>query len=237
MAKLDFYNAEISKIQEELVQKVGKVAKGLEKLNSTELMRIAKQIDFFEEMERLGYSSLLQKVSDAFDDEVVEVFKGLSSAELAQVPSASVRVLHELKEFELDYLRGSAKQYSIQLKQAMLRGIITGQTNQQIISGITASFGVGKFISSSEASFLLNDAFATFSNASRAKAFEEFPDIKFTYIGPDDNVTRQACQDVLNYVANKGPLTQKEINQLSIVGFYGFSRRGGYNCRHNWVRV
>jgi len=237
LANFDFYSAEISKIQDELVQKVGKLVKGLTKLNNTEVMRIAKQIDFFNEMEKLGYTSLMARVSQEYDDEIVNVFKELSKTELTQVPSASVRVLNELKEFDIDYLTGQARQYATQLKQSMLRGIITGQTNEQIIAGITTSFGVGKFISSSEASFLLNDAFATFSNASRAKAFAEFPDIKFTYIGPDDDVTRQACQSVLDLVAEKGPFTQKEINAITIDGFGGFSRRGGYNCRHNWVRV
>ena len=42
-----------------------------------------------------------------------------------------------------------------------------------------------------ETSFLINDAFSRFSNATRAKAFEEFPEIKFQYIGASDNKTRE----------------------------------------------
>jgi len=130
----------------------------------------------------------------------------------------------------LTYLTGQVRQYSDQLKNAMLRGIITGQTNKQIMESLVAGFGVGNFISSSEASFLINDAFSRFSNLTRAKAFEEFPEIKFQYIGPSDNKTRDVCKRALQ----EPPLTQKEINSL---GYIDFVNRGGYNCRHSWVRV
>jgi len=196
LANLDFYNKEIAKIQEELIEKLDSLVGGLTQLSDTEMMRVAKQIDFFTEMERLGYTTLIGKVGTTYDDEIARVFAELNAKELSVVSSASVNVLRELKEFELSYLTGQAQQYAKQLKNAMLRGIITGQSNKQIIASLTTSFGVGTFISSSEASFLINDAFATFSNSTRAKAFTDFPDIKFKYIGPNDKVTRQACQSV-----------------------------------------
>ena len=41
---------------------------------------------------------------------------------------------------------------------------------------------------------------------------------------------------------NNKPRTQKEIQELQVPPqkdgskHFGFSRRGGYNCRHDWVR-
>ena len=55
LAKLDFYNKEIAKIQQELFDKLDNVVVGLKTLNNTELLQLAKQIDFFAEMEQLGY--------------------------------------------------------------------------------------------------------------------------------------------------------------------------------------
>jgi hypothetical protein len=130
----------------------------------------------------------------------------------------------------MTYLTGQARQYADQLKNAMLRGIITGQTNAQIVSGLATGFGVGTFISSSETSFLIGDAFARFSNTSRAKAFEEFPEVRFQYVGVSDNKTREVCQRALQ----EPPLTRKEIDAL---GYVDFGNRGGYNCRHDWIRV
>ncbi len=200
-------------------------------MSDTELMRLAKQIDFFDEMERLGYGRLLQRVSDAYDNQIASVFAELSRRELARVPAVSIETLRQLRDFEMTYLTGQARQYADQLKNAMLRGIITGQTNAQIVSGLATGFGVGTFISSSETSFLIGDAFARFSNTSRAKAFEEFPEVRFIYSGINDPKTnRDACKRALQ----EPPLTRKEIDALGYVDFGG---RGGYNCRHDWIRV
>ena len=239
MANLDFYNKEIKNIQEQLLVRIGVLVEGLSQLSDAELLQIAKQIDLFEEMERLGYGKLLRKTMDTYDNEIAAIFGELTRRELAQVPAASIDVLRDLRDFELTYLTGQAKQYADQLKTAMLRGIITGQTNEQIIANLTLTFGVGTFISSGEASFLINDAFATFSNASRAKAFADFPDITFKYRGTRDSKTRGSCRWILD---NNKPRTQKEIQALQVPPqkdgskHFGFSRRGGYNCRHDWVR-
>lgn len=241
MANLDFYNKEIANIQEQLLDKLDNLVAGLGQVTDTELMQIAKQIDFFAEMETLGFTKLMNRVGKTFDDEIARVFGELSKRELGKVSVASIETLRELKNFEMTYLTNGVRQYSDQLKTAMLRGIITGETNAQIMAGLQTGFGVGTFISSSETSFLINDAFATFSSATRAKAFEEFPDITFQYIGArKDEKTRDSCKWILN---NNKPRTQKEIKELKVPPrkdgskHISFNRRGGYNCRHRWVRV
>ena len=230
LANLDFYNKEIENIQQQLIDKLDNLVIGLGRVTDTELMQIAKQIDFFAEMEALGFTKLMNRVGKTFDDEIARVFAELSKRELGQVSAASIDALRELKNFEMTYLTNGVRQYSDQLKTAMLRGIITGESNIQIMNNINSTFGVGTYISSSETSFLINDAFSRFSNTSRAKAFEEFPEVKFQYIGTSDNKTREVCQRALQ----EPPLTREEIDAL---GYVDFANRGGYNCRHDWVRV
>jgi len=230
LANLDFYNKEIENIQQQLIDKLDNLVVGLGRVTDTELMQIAKQIDFFAEMEKLGFTKLMNRVGRTFDDEIARVFAELSKRELGQVSAASIDALRELKNFEMTYLTNGVRQYSDQLKTAMLRGIITGESNIQIMNNINSTFGVGTYISSSETSFLINDAFSRFSNTSRAKAFEEFPEVKFQYIGTSDNKTREVCQRALQ----EPPLTREEIDAL---GYVDFANRGGYNCRHDWVRV
>jgi len=230
LANLDFYNKEIENIQQQLIDKLDNLVVGLGRVTDTELMQIAKQIDFFAEMETLGFTKLMNRVGKTFDDEIARVFAELSKRELGKVSAASIDALRELKNFEMTYLTNGVRQYSDQLKTAMLRGIITGENNIQIMNNINSTFGVGTYISSSETSFLINDAFSRFSNTTRAKAFEEFPEIKFQYIGTSDNKTREVCQRALQ----EPPLTREEIDAL---GYVDFANRGGYNCRHDWVRV
>ena len=230
LANLDFYNKEIQNIQQQLIDKLDNLVIGLGKVTDTELMQIAKQIDFFDEMEKLGYGKLMNRVGKTYDDEIARVFAELSKPELRKVSAVSIDALRELKNFEMTYLTNGARQYSDQLKTAMLRGIITGESNIQIMNNINNTFGIGTYISSSETSFLINDAFSRFSNTSRAKAFEQFPEVKFQYIGPSDNKTRDVCQRALQ----EPPLTREEIDSL---GYIDFGNRGGYNCRHDWVRV
>tara|TARA_X000001388_G_scaffold77406_1_gene78080 strand:- start:1872 stop:2582 length:711 start_codon:yes stop_codon:yes gene_type:complete len=235
LAKLDFYNKEIANIQDQLIKKLDNLVVGLSQLSDTELIQVAKQLDFFDEMDKLGYSTLIQKVRSTYANEIADIYAALGD-DLAKVSMANINAVKELIEFELTYLTGGAANYSNQLRTAMLRGIITGESNTQIISNLSSSFGVGTYISSGEASFLINDAFATFSNAARAKAYEDFPDVTFKYVGPKDDKTRDACRQVFKEVAKRGPLTIKEINTLNIPGFEGFARRGGYNCRHDWIK-
>jgi len=230
LANLDFYNKEIENIQQQLIDKLDNLVVGLGRVTDTELMQIAKQIDFFAEMETLGFTKLMNRVGKTFDDEIARVFAELSKRELGKVSAASIDALRELKNFEMTYLTNGVRQYSDQLKTAMLRGIITGENNIQIMNNINSTFGVGTYISSSETSFLINDAFSRFSNTTRAKAFEEFPEVKFQYIGTSDNKTREVCQRALQ----EPPLTREEIDAL---GYVDFANRGGYNCRHDWVRV
>lgn len=237
LAKLDFYNKELANIQGQLIDKLDSLVIGLSRLTDAELIQIAKQINFFTELEALGYTSLLTKVKTTYLDEIAFIFGELNKQQLASITIANVEILKDLAEFELSYLTNSVVSYSDNLKNAMFRSIVTGETNTQVLQNLRNGFGVGKFISSSESSFLINDAFATFSNATRAKVFSEFPDMRFKYVGPKDDKVRPACKEVFKVVAERGPLTIKEINALQIQGFEGFSRRGGYNCRHDWIAV
>ena len=66
MAKLDFYNKEIANIQDQLIKKLDKIVIGLTTLNDTELVQLARQIDFFDEMNRLGYASLIERTRSVY---------------------------------------------------------------------------------------------------------------------------------------------------------------------------
>jgi hypothetical protein len=243
LADLDFYTDELANIQEDLMKKLSGVVGGLSKLSDKELMSIASQIDLFEEMERLGYSDLISKVNNTYDDQIALVFSELSKKELGQVAAVSVTTLEQLKVFEMDYLTGGVKQYANQLKTAMLRALVTGEAIDDIMIKLRVGFGPGTFISTNQIKFLIGDAFARFQHTVRAKAFEQFPNIRFKYVGPTQGNRRHSCLLILRKY--KEPLTREQISNLAKAvppqqdgsRFFGFVDRGGYNCTHDWIRV
>ena len=93
MANLDFYNKEIAKIQQELLNKLDNVVKGLSTLTDTELLQVAQQIDFYSEMEKIGYAGLLSKVSEAYDDEIAMIYAELSNRQLAKISASNVKTI------------------------------------------------------------------------------------------------------------------------------------------------
>jgi len=111
----------------------------------------------------------------------------------------------------------------------------------EILSTMKVDFGPGQFITTNRFKFLVNDAFARFDHVVKAKVYEEFPETKFIYTGPNDGSTRDVCKHILQKF--RKPLTKKEIDELKIPiqkdksQFRGFVDRGGYNCRHDWIKV
>ena len=238
MARTDWYINELKDLQMGLFNKIENIFKVRTQLTDTEVMLLAKEIDFFDQLERMGYNNILIKMQGQYEDEVAMIFRSLGASRMSRIPMDAVRVMDDLIAFEMDYLADSVKVYAKDLKRAMLRGIATGQSDRVIIESMKIQFGAGKGITGREAQSLLGDAFSRFSNSTQAKAFQEFPEQKFIYVGPNDAVTRDACQRVLSGSMSNDGFTAKEINALANGSdFFGFSDRGGYNCRHDWVPI
>ena len=246
MADLDFYAVAIRQIQEDLIKKLEEVIPRLKKLSDTEMINVAQQIDFMTELDELGYGRLLDRMNKAYEDEILRAYRELSRARVA-ISSSSAVLIDQLRSFDMEYLSSGVQEYANDLKVALMRGIITGEATAVIVENLRSNFGPGKRIGSARSVAIVNDTFARFSNANRLKAFESLgDDVKYIYIGPgkEDPNTRDSCVKVLEYVEKNGPLTASEIRDLrNVIGqqkdgsrFFGFSDRGGYNCRHDWIR-
>jgi len=244
MADLDFYAVAIRQIQEDLIKKLEQVIPRLKKLSDTEMINVAQQIDFMTELDELGYGRLLDRMNKAYEDEILRAYRELSRARVA-ISSSSAVLIDQLRGFDMEYLSSGVQEYANDLKVALMRGIITGEATAVIVENLRSNFGPGKRIGSARSVALVNDTFARFSNANRLKAFESLgDDVKFIYIGPRDANTRDSCMAVMDYIDKNGPLTASEIRDLrNVIGqqkdgsrFFGFSDRGGYNCRHDFIR-
>lgn len=232
MAELDFYQKDMEKIQKKLLSKIEKVLAGLVVLDDAALAQAFQQIDFVDDLNRLGFPALLEKVKGSYDKQVVTTVAGLSAAQRNKQRVAAVQAIEVLALLDLSTISSGVTRYANELKTAMFRGLLTGQSSKSIMEGLTATYGVGRALSSKQQVALLNDSFARFSRTTTAKLFEDVPEQKFQYVGPNDEVTRDVCVATLE-MQGEG-MTMAEIEAEAPVSF---ADGGGFNCRHEWVPV
>lgn len=232
MAELDFYQKDMEKIQKKLLSKIEKVLAGLVVLDDAALAQAFQQIDFVDDLNRLGFPALLEKVKGSYDKQVVTTVAGLSAAQRNKQRVTAVQAIEVLAILDLSTISSGVTRYANELKTAMFRGLLTGASSKSIMEGLTATYGVGKALSSKQQVMLLNDSFARFARTTTAKLFEDVPEQKFQYVGPNDEVTRDVCVATLE-MQGEG-MTMAEIEAESPVSF---ADGGGFNCRHEWVPV
>jgi hypothetical protein len=232
MAELDFYQKDMEKIQKKLLSKIEKVLAGLEVLDDAGLAQAFQQIDFVDDLNRLGFPALLEKVKGSYDKKVIKSFDVLTAAQRNKQRVTAVQAIEVLALLDLSTISSGVTRYANELKTAMFRGLLTGASSKSIMEGLTETYGVGRALSSKQQVALLNDSFARFARTTTAKLFEDVPEQKFEYVGPNDTQTRPTCEATL-LMQGEG-MTMAEIEAKAPVSF---ADGGGFNCRHEWVPV
>jgi hypothetical protein len=227
---LDFYQKDMEKIQKKLLNKIEKVLAGLVVLDDAGLAQAFQQIDFVDDLTKLGFPALLAKVKGKYDKNVVKNFDVLTAAQRTKQTVTAVTAIEILAILDLTTISSGVTRYANELKTAMFRGLLTGQSSANIMSGLTETYGVGRALSSKQQVALLNDSFARFARTTTAKLFQDVPEQKYEYVGPDDEVTRDECQTGLA----AGQLTADQIPTETDTTIEG---GGGFNCRHEWIPV
>ena len=232
MADLDFYKKDMEKIQTQLLKKIEKVLGGLTVLDDAGLATAFKQINFVDELNALGFPTLLAKVKGSYDKNAIKTFDLLKATQRTRQVATAVQAVEILSILDLTTISAGVTRYANELKTAMFRGLLTGQSSASIMQGLTETYGVGRALSSKQQVALLQDSFARFTRTTTAKLFEDVPEQKFEYVGPDDEVTRDVCVATLE-MQGEG-MTIAEIEAEAPVSF---ADGGGFNCRHEWIPV
>lgn len=230
MADLDFYKKDMERIQAKLLKKIEKVLAGLSVLDDAGLSIAFKQINFLDDLNDLGFPALLKKVKGVYGKGVSINLNVLTAAQRTKQTVTAVQAIKVLSTLDLTTISAGVTRYANELKTALFRGLLTGQSSSSIMAGLTETYGVGRALSSKQQVMLLQDSFARFSRTTTAKLFEDVPEQKFEYVGPDDEVTRDEC--VTGLVA--GQLTADQIPTITNTTIEG---GGGFNCRHEWIPV
>lgn len=230
---VDTYIADLEAIQRELVMRLRTLIPKLQSLSQTELIEVSRALDFLSEMDTLGYGKALENLYNSFNGEVTKVIAMANAMNIPKISSVNLAQIDFMRDLELNFIKSEAGAYAASLKREMLRGIISGTSARDLSARLIQDFGPEAALTGPQKRVLVNDAFSRLSNASTKQVFADAPQQKFVYIGPDDEVTRPDCQQVLAEQPAEG-WTVDEINGL---GYVDFDSRGGWNCRHDWIPV
>ena len=239
----------IDKIREELLKRIAKL-----NFSREDIIEIAGQLDFFEELKALGYPDLLEGYSQEYEKIAADIIKQARS--LGVNVGASARDLDNYINVKFDELLGRASQYGKELKTELIKNIIVGTTPNEIALALSEIP-----LTNNQLKVAVNSGIAQFQRISVAKVFESKPEQRFYLDGPDDEKNRPACDAVLAY-QDKAGYTKKEIDDGAITKIvkehaeefalnakgeiipselkqaleneYTFADCGGFSCRHRW---
>lgn len=230
---VDTYLNDLEAIQNELVQRLRLLIPKLQNLSSAELIEVGKGIDLLKEMDALGFSDALKNLYSGFNGEVVKVTELAAALNVPGITETNLSAIKYMAELELTAFANEAKVYASNLQREIVRGMMTGTSVNDLAERLSGEFTGGKMLTGPQKRVVVNDAFSRLSNATTRKVFEDAPEQRFEYIGPDDSLTRDECSQALASQPSGG-WTAAEINGL---GYVDFDSRGGWNCRHDWIPV
>ena len=234
MAKfVDNYFDNLEQIQKQLLDKVGRILPRLEELNTEQKLQAIRSLNFMDEMKTLGLSNAIDTLYNDFNKEITSALQTATDLG-ASVSTVNLQAIETMRLLEVDSLVKGYEQYASDLKKELMRAVITGEPAKDLATRLKAEYGAEKMLTGKQKRVVVGDAFARLSNATTAEAFANLPKQKFTYVGPQDEVTRDICKEVLRSAKNDTGYTAEEINAL---GSVDFATRGGWNCRHDWIPV
>jgi len=185
-----------------------------------------------------GFEDLIDSFEEAFGEEIeviAENFEALTGRTVLSVND--FELIESIASNEFERIALIQQEFGVDIKAELIRSKMVGRPpNVSNLEDLQER--VGNKIATE-----YNTAIASFCRTvTITKAVDEFGNNpEFQYIGPDDNKTREFCQDVLDG-AILGDSRQPPAFKLNEIlqmdngqGLDVFSSGGGYNCRHEWV--
>lgn len=206
-----------------------------EKVTAIEAAKLLGSLEA--KMSEIGLDRQISEITKLHLDEIDSAIGVLeaSTGVRATFAAADLEVLHEIIRFDEQVISNKVAQYIGDLKPVMMRSILGGQKidAEALLGGATPTLV-------NQVQTEVDTALKAFSRSIVTSKAKESGFDYFEYLGPDDSVTREFCQDVLegNYpgLERSEPIyTVDEIESmdngqdLPVMEYCG-----GYNCRHQW---
>jgi len=162
-----------------------------------------------------------------------DLYAGLGYKKVTGYDSAT---LTAILDFDVDKVSKNLQAYTTDIRDTLSKVILTGGSFDidQLINPVTNRID-GVLVTE------VNTLFAGFSQTVNIKKAEDLGLDIFQYIGPEDDLARDFCRDILT---NKDPAIYsiQEIQEIENSGGNGqglpiLQYGGGYNCRHSFAPI
>mgnify|MGYP003137933462 CR=1 FL=1 len=223
---IETFMADIALMDKRFNSNLSKLTKRLQGMPDTELIRTMQEANFFQEMVDAGYDNALDKLDGEYAKVLQEAIKEAKKRGVDVLSGASLEGLQTLQEIDYQRLIGMGEIHANNLRSQLFSAIYTGGTYADIVAGLGEAN-----LATHQMNVMAYDSLKIFDDTARYKVFEG-QDVRWTYVGPIDDRTRDACLNTAGNEPQKG-YTEKEILSKKVETKFG--TRGGFNCRHSWM--
>lgn len=179
-----------------------------------------------------GLGDLVDDLRESYNEELQTLNAMLSPFTTKKIFStADKEIVETLIDYNGEKIKNLVAPYIDDVGSTALRYAITGEKPD--IDAILEKAGdTLEYQVETEVNTLLSG----FSRTVSAKKAAEFELGLFLYYGPDDKITRDFCEELLN---ESPPIyTLEEIEAMdNDQGLDVLTNCGGYNCRHQWIPI
>tara|TARA_R100001129_G_scaffold176542_1_gene150625 strand:+ start:149 stop:850 length:702 start_codon:yes stop_codon:yes gene_type:complete len=223
---VDTFINDIKSIEKSFNKKLYSGVRGLNRLSETELINSIAQLNLFNELIEEGYGEALDNLENEYGKILQQAIREAEKRGVRALSGAGVQGLEVLKDLNTETLLGKARDHSNTLTTQIFQNLYGGVPVNQIIQGLEAIP-----LATHQLNVATYTGIKTFDDMARYKVFEG-ADVKWTYVGPDDDKTRKKCKETIDLERKsfKKGFTEKQVSDLDTP----FGERGGFNCRHSW---
>lgn len=236
--------AEIEKLYKKFFSRLKSLVLSGEILSKSEIVDLTAQSKMISQLDAIlkdaGLDKVIQQYRNEFPDitkNAVQYFNILKAEpNLAGFSQESFKAYINYSENQLVKLVGAKLIAPIQ--SGIIQANFGNETRDSIINKVLS---LEETLTVGQAANLVNDSFAQYQRAVTVQIGEEIGAEVYIYVGPDDDLTSQQCQDMLNFDEHdlEGYAYKDEINQNMVDGLTDnpLIAGGHINCRHEWVPI
>lgn len=211
---------------------------------------IAARAQIVDLLDKTGFNKSIGGLAKTYNDVTALTAKGLAAAGIEQkFTRVDVRALTAVKEMDFRRWESFSNDLVDTVQNSIINSVVAGDKFSVMTDNIAntlTGLGEKESLITSRAATLANTYIQGFDRTVTARAAREADIDTFIYLGPDDDLTRPFCEDVLagngnmrfNIPAKNGDEPIYTLDEIEAMNngtpLAPMNFGGGYNCRHKF---